>query len=281
MTAEVGTTSALVVTCIPKVVASNGAFVCVANIMKVENYVKLSLLKYPTLYKNRLDVLVHVFAVIGNGLEWVNGELVSRNYDGSDAITDARVESGEFTMRYNDLDEDEERDKETAHYECLNELHYSRAINREFERMRRALTFKHIDHIAKHNDAAVIHWEPNLKGKGHYIECPYENTAKLFFVPDDVQEGWGLAALEFAKHWRYFFMQKYQGFALYGNASKTNEWLDGYTNNWPYEMKTAYKFVAHLQTVMDDICVKIGIETESESNPKWADEMKKARELPL
>ena len=36
---------------------------------------------YPTLFKDRSDCLNQLFCVIGNGYEWVNGELVCDEYD--------------------------------------------------------------------------------------------------------------------------------------------------------------------------------------------------------
>lgn len=45
--------------------------------MKVKDAVKASLMLYPTIQKTKLDVYEHMFLVIGNGYDWVNGELVA------------------------------------------------------------------------------------------------------------------------------------------------------------------------------------------------------------
>lgn len=45
--------------------------------MTVRDTVYESLLSYPTLYSNALDVYDHLFCVNGNGYEWKNGELVA------------------------------------------------------------------------------------------------------------------------------------------------------------------------------------------------------------
>lgn len=45
---------------------------------KVDAYIKSSMLNYPTLFKSRLSVLVQLFLTNGNGMEWVDGALVSR-----------------------------------------------------------------------------------------------------------------------------------------------------------------------------------------------------------
>ena len=44
--------------------------------MTVKDTVTRSLLEYPTLHLNSLDVYDHLFCTIGNGYEWVDGELV-------------------------------------------------------------------------------------------------------------------------------------------------------------------------------------------------------------
>lgn len=244
--------------------------------MKVDNYVKHALLKYPTLYKNRADVLCHVFAVIGNGLEWENGQLTGDGFYSDDVPTDEKVEAEFYSMRYDDLDE---KNKKEFEHDCLKDLYLCYQINNEYERMRRALTEKYIDHIAKDVRAAVTTHFTSIKG--HYIDRPCENYARLFTVPDDVNEDWGLAAIEFAKLWRQHFMNKYTGFSMFSKDKEPAKWLDRYINNWPQEMKIAYKFVARLQIVMDDICTKIGIETESSKNPTWSKEMAEALDLPL
>jgi hypothetical protein len=44
--------------------------------MTLKNNIRESLLYFPTIYDNALDVLHHLYCVNGNGYEWVNGELV-------------------------------------------------------------------------------------------------------------------------------------------------------------------------------------------------------------
>lgn len=45
--------------------------------MKVELTIQKMFDEYPTLFKERADCLNHLFCTIGNGYEWINGELVS------------------------------------------------------------------------------------------------------------------------------------------------------------------------------------------------------------
>ena len=44
--------------------------------MTLQNNIRESLLYYPGIFDNALDVLHHMYCVIGNGYKWVNGELV-------------------------------------------------------------------------------------------------------------------------------------------------------------------------------------------------------------
>ena len=41
--------------------------------MTLKNNIRESLLYFPTIYDNALDVLHHMYCVIGNRYEWVNG----------------------------------------------------------------------------------------------------------------------------------------------------------------------------------------------------------------
>ena len=52
--------------------------------------VESSIRNYPSLFETRADVLLYLFAVIGNGHGWVNGELVS--YSDEPEYTDEEVQ---------------------------------------------------------------------------------------------------------------------------------------------------------------------------------------------
>lgn len=47
--------------------------------MTPEKTIKCCLIYYPNLFSNRADVLNHLFLTVGNGYEWVNGELVYKD----------------------------------------------------------------------------------------------------------------------------------------------------------------------------------------------------------
>lgn len=51
--------------------------------MKLEHEIQYAFDKYSLLFKQRWQVLDHLFCVIGNGYEWLNGELVEKDIDKS------------------------------------------------------------------------------------------------------------------------------------------------------------------------------------------------------
>lgn len=62
--------------------------------MTVKDTIKQSLLMYPSLFKNKLDVYNQLFLTNGNGYHWLNGELVSdSDYE--------YIEGTEYDVDYN------------------------------------------------------------------------------------------------------------------------------------------------------------------------------------
>lgn len=52
--------------------------------MNVKDTVRDCLYNYPRIFKNKWDIYHHLFAVNGNGYEWVNGQLVDDYYEDED-----------------------------------------------------------------------------------------------------------------------------------------------------------------------------------------------------
>lgn len=57
------------------------------ELITVKDAVRDSLLMFPTIFKNALDVYDHLFCTNGNGYEWVDGCLVHNGYKPGDKIT--------------------------------------------------------------------------------------------------------------------------------------------------------------------------------------------------
>lgn len=168
------------------------------------------LFSYPTIFHSPLAVSTHLFAVIGNGMEWVDGELVS-------AYSDRSCKS----MRYRDLwtgifwqhtwKENIQLIFKEIHIwgRChqpwkwesyLWERQYRRryALRRRAERMQRQFTEREIATIleGKCTESYFGHTE-----KGYYTQNVCEYARALNF-PDDIKKDWGKALLDYIQWWQ-------------------------------------------------------------------------------
>ncbi len=128
------------------------------------------LLEYPSLFKSRGDVLHHLFCVIGNGYEWVDGELVSRYSDDRSSFTnptDRAIDRILTRLRLNLADDARSNNSHVIDvelsYKALAEINYARNA---------------ID-IRLNNYT----FEGSL-----YPACP--DYAKLWNYPDDLSYDW-------------------------------------------------------------------------------------------
>jgi hypothetical protein len=165
--------------------------------MNVELTIQDMFDNYPTLFKERADCLDHLFCAIGNGYEWVNGELI----DGSCDITQEYVDR--LSSRLVDG---------KAHQYCRLSL---RAEAQRYEKERIAegwydewksrhpdvdiekLKLVHQQIIDKLPDD-VYYKESNRKKRWYfYINVPgregidfHQKYAYLFNYPDDIKPDW-------------------------------------------------------------------------------------------
>ncbi len=180
--------------------------------MKVFNLVKSSIFGYPTLFSTRLDVFIHLFSCIGNGYEWIGGEL--KSVCGPDKIV--------RKMKYEDLDEKiseyKKELKEKGKNWCLKELTESWLVNLEFEKIKRQFIEKNIKVAAR--DIEVLLEQNYEVYMGYYMENPCYDYARIFHIPKDIKPDWGDAAQEFAKFWRGRLYAKNQGFVWIDTSKK-------------------------------------------------------------
>ncbi len=172
--------------------------------MKVKDTVKSCLLNYPTLFDCRINVFIHLFACIGNGYEWENGELVHLRYKGQ--------EKESFKMKYSDLNEKIKKHKKEleSEPEYLHKLTKSWIVEAEFQKQKRKFIAKNIDLISESINVYLKN-EYEIYG-GYYVENPCYNYAFTFNYPDNITEDWGNAIQEFAKFWRHRMYSKWVGF---------------------------------------------------------------------
>jgi hypothetical protein len=96
--------------------------------MNVYNTIKNSLILYPSIYRNALDVYVHLFICIGNGYEWKNGQLVSIQKEKKATVEDGVDRCLKFHLIEHNPVESHDALKD-------NEEYYLKAINRSYMRM--------------------------------------------------------------------------------------------------------------------------------------------------
>lgn len=65
--------------------------------MTLEQTIKQMVERYPMLFMHRAAALDHLFCVIGNGYEWIDGELVDKYPE--DVVSDEELERGGLTLR--------------------------------------------------------------------------------------------------------------------------------------------------------------------------------------
>lgn len=175
---------------------------------KLDQHVKRSMLQYPTLYKTRTEVLVHLYLVLGNGYDWIKGELRDKYAEREDRkrplamryddLEEGYLEErfGTFEQRY--LDGDKEIDPETV--EALRKMDAERReesrVRNEAERAQRRAREEHIDVLCQGSPGG---FEPLRSG--HY-ESPNSiigltNSGYLFArFPSVVEKSYRDGAVE-------------------------------------------------------------------------------------
>lgn len=153
--------------------------------MKLEEHIRLSILNYPTIFKNRSDVLDHLFCVIGNGYEWENGELVAA--DTNREATNKREAKKALTDW---LSGTRERlgldfDYEFSYRERKKPKESRVTFARRWMKVRWADAYEAIEDI----DNRVS----ETPDKSFYPICEY---SRMCTVPDDVREDWLSGVIE-------------------------------------------------------------------------------------
>ena len=189
--------------------------------MKVKDAVKASIMLYPTIQKTKLDVYEHMFLVIGNGYDWVNGELVAEkrvptvqeaiekelndNFQ-YDLIKDFHVSwnLNEFAIEVQE--EGELIDKSTK--DSITEKYAQKITNR----------FKEHLETKNRNIQIILNAKKIAEEELHYVEDPEtaerakfvnetielyplsEKYSYLLNTPDDIKDDWRDAIIEFCDY---------------------------------------------------------------------------------
>lgn len=225
--------------------------------MKAFNTVKYSLLRYS--YTGRLHVLEHFFACNGNGMDWVDGQLVSWGRGVGPEVNDEYVETQKIIPYLKDPST--HVSKETKKLEnTLKRLMKNSPVGeaaklrKNIEKINRRFLEKNIDEIAANPYFDMHQHHAELKSS-YYVDNPSEGYVLLFEIPDDVQKDWGEAAIQFAQAWIQYFMRKNMGFYPFNSAKdKKLESID----NWSDRQKREFLFIEKLKVLVNKIQANIG-----------------------
>lgn len=152
--------------------------------MTVENTIQGMYDHFPTLFKERADCLDHLFCVIGNGMEWKDGELIYTDEDNSLPLNplkdkkafqynklSLRDEAREYLLRDKKLSEDEIKDIEEYLLTIPDDIYHERPRKERWY-------FYNADKSHKYYGSSV------------------KKDAFLFNYPDDIKPDWKSAIEE-------------------------------------------------------------------------------------
>lgn len=159
-----------------------------------------------------LKVSCHLFTTIGNGGEWIDGELCFRNM------------SDWYKLRENPV-KDKDRDKE-----YLRSLHNGWDLRHEAYLIKRKFVMDNMEKILDSPVDSYI-FESSDSVHGYYESNPCVRYARSINFPDDIKPDWAEAVYEFNQWWLTNLNR------IYGVGS------DGNTDFWPEHIKEAYKAI--------------------------------------
>lgn len=163
--------------------------------MNVELTIQEMFDSYPTLFKERADCLSHLFCVIGNGYEWVNGELVECTciLEDIEKITSHLVDGKAHQHNKLSLRAESQYYQNQRIAEGWFEERKDKYSDEDVEELK-AIFQKNINTMPDD----VYYREPDRKKRwGFYVNIPgheqinfHEKWAFLFNYPDDIKPDW-------------------------------------------------------------------------------------------
>lgn len=134
---------------------------------------------YPTLYHNRSRVIEHLFIVIGNGYDWIDGQLVETVYG-------RRQRKAALDEIYADTPSGRES---REHFLAGTNSDWARTV-REGMELRDKIERKHA--ICRRTLISAF----SQKRRQFSRVYPLSHYAKVVNIPDDIQPDWALGAQE-------------------------------------------------------------------------------------
>ena len=157
--------------------------------MKVELTIQEMFDNYPTLFKDRSDCLNHLFCVIGNGYDWINGELVEGPEDYSaeeQKAFESRLKDGK-AFQYNKLSL---RAEAKEYYRRRLEKHPEESLNNALSRKLDEEYFNSIPDDEYHKYERRKRWYFYVNIPGHERIDYHKEFAYLWNYPEDIKPDW-------------------------------------------------------------------------------------------
>ena len=158
--------------------------------MSLKNCVINSMREYPSISRNKLDVYDHLFLTIGNGYDWVNGELIEPSNEKPNVISIEEAIDKLFNDEYRiDLTTD-------RMFFYIGELEKEEKVVKEslqYDLKRYAQDVKTIINAEKLVNQSLFEIEPIICLDGLEPECtlyPLSKYSKIMNIPDDIKPDW-------------------------------------------------------------------------------------------
>lgn len=202
--------------------------------MTPQDTVRRGLLEYPSLFRSPLDVLDQLFAVIGNGYEWVKGELV-------DTCGYVNPKKTPGKMDYADLNE---RAAERAADRERYDIEYGRidtmfALDIEAERHHRQWVEANIDRIIYAPLTRRYGGASQHKPSSYTTQNISTTYARGLNFPDDITLAWGEVLSEYLSAWLVTLN------VVHG-IGHSRDFAEA-TKHWPQEIKDAHAAIVAAQ----------------------------------
>ncbi|KGM36173.1 hypothetical protein [Inquilinus limosus] len=155
---------------------------------KLDSLVRMSLLRYPTLYATRWDVLRNLYLGFGHGYEWIDGELSNIFKEDDEETARSRF--------FRDINEDAAEHQAAVDRgipDFLQDLYERRRVNLELRRQRRRFQFDNLDMITVEDRLYLTGSWDNPHGIVRTISTRY---SPIFLVPDNAEESFRRGARE-------------------------------------------------------------------------------------
>lgn len=143
-------------------------------------------MNYPAIFSNVADVMDHLFLTVGNGYEWVNGELI----DKSDNIPN--LQSAFDKLKHNNIDN---TNTDRLVYSIIKDLLNHPSLDMLNDTYNRIIKIRHkeINRLVEHSyqiaNVDEILLKP-LQLEATYDLYPLSEYSCIMNIPDDITDDW-------------------------------------------------------------------------------------------